>query len=564
MVTEAGATTPPWLAAYPAGIDWAAAPAPATLNGLFAASAARYGARPCLDFMGRRQSFADVAALVARAAEGFRRAGVGPGTRVGLCLPNCPAYLVAFYGALRAGATVVNFSPLYVAEEMAWQAADAGVSLMVAPNLDPILSRVLSLLGAGPVERVVAVDFAAALPFPKSVLFRLLRRRVIAHLPAGDARVMRWQDLLAAPPIEAADAARPEDLAVLQYTGGTTGRPKGAMLTHGNLAANAQQVVAWSPQARPGEERTLAVLPFFHVFALTSVLNASIVAGHELIVLPRFEAKAVLAALRRRRPTIAYGVPTLFRALLDAGATTADLASVRICVSGGAPLPLELRHAFEAKAGCALVEGYGLTEAAPVCFCNPVAGGREGSIGLPLPGVRAEIRALDGSGRPLPPGERGELCVAGPNVMPGYWNRPEETAGVLGADGFLRTGDVGIMDPDGYVTLVDRIKDLILCSGFNVYPRTVEEALYRHPDVVAVTVVGMPDRYRGESPAAFVELRPGSAATPATLREFLTDKLSAIEMPRLIELRAELPRTAVGKLSKKELRSELQSRGEQA
>jgi long-chain acyl-CoA synthetase len=454
----------------------------------------------------------------------------------------------------------VNFNPLYVAAELAAQAADSGTEIMVAPDLEPVLGRVLGLLDNGPVRQVIACPFAAALPFPKSLLFRLAKRRSIGRIPAGDPRVLRWDGLLQAAPV-AQPVPRPEDVAVLQYTGGTTGTPKGAMLTHANLAANLRQVMAWSPQCRPGEERMLAVLPFFHVFALTAVLGAAIGQGAQLVMLPRFEPAMLIAALRRTRPTIFHGVPTLLKAVIDHGATAADLASVKICISGGAPLPLEIKHAFEARSGCRVVEGYGLTEASPVCFCNPVEGGEgEGSIGLPLPGIRAEIRALDDPSRVLPIGERGELCVAGPNVMAGYWNRPAETETAIGVDGFLRTGDVGIMAEDGSVTLVDRIKDLIICSGYNVYPRMIEEALYQHPDVVAATVVGQPDPYRGESPAAFVQLQPGSTVTPEALREHLRTRLSAIELPRLIEIRPDLPRTAVGKLSKKELKAELVGR----
>ena len=497
---------------------------------------------------------------MAQAAAGFQRLGAGPGTRIGLCLPNTPYYVIAFFGALRAGATVVNFNPLYVAAELAGQAADAGVQIMVAPDLHPILGRVMGLLDGGTVKQVVACRFSAALPMLAGLAFRLLKRRSIAAIPTNDPRVVTWDTLLmgsAAPPTP----VRPDDLAVLQYTGGTTGTPKGAMLTHANLSANIRQVVAWSAGCRLGEERTLAVLPFFHVFALTSVLGASIALGAELVMLPRFEPAMLLKALRRTRPTLFHGVPTLFKAVLDNGATKADLTSVRICISGGAPLPAEIKRAFEAVAGPILVEGYGLTEASPVCFCNPVGiPGRDGSIGLPLPGVRAEIRSLEDGTKVLPPGERGELCVAGPNIMAGYWNNPAETAHVLGADGFLHTGDVGIMDADGYVTLVDRIKDLILCSGYNVYPRMIEEALYTHPDVVAATVVGIPDGYRGESPAAFVQLRPGSTADGTVLREFLRGRLSPIELPKLVEVRAELPRTAVGKLSKKELKAEMVAR----
>lgn len=562
MDRPSDAADQPWLRAYPPGVDWNAPLPPRTLAEVFEEAVARHGDRPCLDFLGRRWRYAEVGALVARAAAGFRRLGAGKGTRIGLCLPNGPHYVIAFFGALRAGATVVNFNPLYVQAELAAQARDADVGIMVAPDLEPILGRVLGLLGAGPVRRVVACPFAEALSLPKALLFRVVRRRAIGHIPRNDDRVLRWEALLAGPPEDGIPAPRPEDLAVLQYTGGTTGTPKGAMLTHAGLAANLRQVQLWSPGCRPGEERVLAVLPFFHVFALTSVLGAAIGWGAELVMLPRFEAKPLLAALRRTRPTIFHGVPTLFRAVIDNGATAADLGSVRICISGGAPLPAETRRAFEAMSGCRLLEGYGLTEASPVCFCNPVEGEeRPGTIGLPLPGIRAEIRALDDPGRRLPPGERGELCVAGPNVMAGYWNRPEETAAAIGPDGFLRTGDIGTMDTEGYVTLVDRAKDLILCSGFNVYPRMIEDALYAHPDVVAATALGMPDPYRGESPAAFVQLRPGSTATPDTLRAHLQDRLSSIEMPRLIEIRAELPRTAVGKLSKKELKAELLQRG---
>jgi long-chain acyl-CoA synthetase len=258
------------------------------------------------------------------------------------------------------------------------------------------------------------------------------------------------------------------------------------------------------------------------------------------------------------------GVPTLFKALLDKGATKEDLSSLRRCVSGGAPMPAQVQQDFEARSGCSVTEGYGLTEASPVCFANPPGvGNRLGTIGLPVPGTRAEIRSLEDPSRALPVGEKGELCIAGPQVMKGYWNRPEETAAVLGPDGFLRTGDVGIMDADGYVTLVDRIKDLILVSGFNVYPRAIEEALYRHPDVAAATVVGMPDDYKGEAPAAFVEPRPGAALTEEALRAFLKDKLSPVEMPRLIEVREALPRSNVGKLTKTELRAEVLARASQ-
>jgi long-chain acyl-CoA synthetase len=556
----------PWLRSYPPGVDWDVRFPPETLPGMFDEAVARFGPRTCMDFMGRRWSFTAMGALVDSAAAGFRRLGVAPGTRVGLCLPNSPFFIAAFFGALKAGAVVVNYSPLYVEEELAFQAQDSGTEVMVTVDLDPLLPRVLSLLDrpGSPLKHVVACQFSSALPMAKGLAFRVLRRRSIAPLPRGDERVVPFKLLsrVAAPP---ACGAKPEDVALLQYTGGTTGVPKGVMLTHANLCANVRQVLAWNTGMREGEERVLAVLPFFHIFALTAVMIVAIARGSTLIALPRFDFEAVMAAIRRCRPTAIPGVPTLFKALLDKGATAEDLSSLRSCVSGGAPLPMQVKEDFEARSGCSVTEGYGLTEASPVCFSNPSGeGNRPGTIGLPIPATRAEIRSLEDPSRAVPLGEKGELCVSGPQVMKGYWNRPEETAAVLGTDGFLRTGDVGIMDADGYVTLVDRIKDLILVSGFNVYPRTIEEALYRHPDVAAATVVGMPDEYRGEAPAAFVEPRPGASLTEDELRGFLKDKLSPVEMPRLIEVRDALPRSPVGKLTKTELRAEVLARAASA
>jgi len=530
---------------------------PTTLCEMFEAAVRQHAARPCLEFLGRRWSYAQVHDAVVRACAGLQAMGVAKGCRVGLCLPNSLHYVVSYFAVLRAGGVVVNFNPLYTQSELAFQASDAGLGVMITTDLAPILGRVLKLLDDGTIGGVVVCPFANNLPLFKRLAFRLLKRAMVTVPPSGREWVLRWDELVAAPEGPAVPVT-PNDLAVLQYTGGTTGTPKGVMLSHANLAINAGQVRAWFPDSRIGQERVLAVLPLFHVFAMTVAMNAAIGWGAEIVLLPRFEIGQLLQALRRRRPTIIPGVPTLYKAILDKGAKPSDLASVRVCISGGAPLPHEIQRSFEAAAGCRLVEGYGLTEASPVCFCNPVAqGGRDGTIGLPLPEVQAEIHDLEDPAKVLPIGERGELWVRGPNVMRGYWNRPAETAEVLSADGWLRTGDVGVMDADGFVELVDRIKDLIICSGFNVYPRTIEEALYQHPDVVAATAVGVPDEYRGEAVAAFVQLVPHSAATPETLRAFLKDRLSPIELPRQIEIRAELPRTAVGKLSRKELRAEL-------
>ena len=554
------ATTHPWLRRYPAGIAWAQDFPRETLPDLLDAATERFAARPALDFLGRRLTYAQLRARVASAAEGLRRLGAGPGTRVGICLPNSAAFILAYFGAMKAGAAVSAFSPLHVEEDMAAQARDAGVEILVASDLDPLLPRALSLLNRGdtPVRHLCVARFHEELPWLKGLAFRLLKAKSLAAVPQGDARITDFGAMAALPAIAQPPTLAPEDLAVLQYTGGTTGTPKAAMLSHANLAANARQVAAWFTTSKPGEEVTMAVIPFFHVFAMTVAMNTGLFGGSRVVMQPRFDWPMLKAALRRTRPTVFPGVPTLFKAVMDKGATARELASVKACISGGAPLPAQVKADFERLAGCTLVEGYGLTETSPVAFCNPLEGeNRAGTIGLPLPGVTPSLRALDDPSREVAPGERGELCLRGPNVMRGYWNRPADTAAAFTDDGFLRTGDVGIMDEDGYVTLVDRIKDLILVSGFNVYPRAVEEALYRHPDVAAATVVGMPDATKGEVPAAFVQPREGSGLTEAALREFLQGKLSPVEMPRRLELRAELPRTAVGKLSKKELRAEL-------
>jgi long-chain acyl-CoA synthetase len=392
------------------------------------------------------------------------------------------------------------------------------------------------------------------LPPVKSVLFSLFKRSELAEIPK-DLRHIPFSRLADCKPINFVTDVTVNDLAVLQYTGGTTGRPKGAMLTHGNLSANVDQLTRWMPDANPGHEVTLCVLPFFHVFAMTVALNTSINLGAELVLQPRFELDALLKALDKKNVTIFPGVPTIYTANNNSPETLKhDLSSVRCCISGGAPLPVEVTHRFEEITGAKLVEGYGLTEASPVCTCNPVKGvNKEGSIGIPLPGSDIQIRSLDRPDQVMPAGEKGEVCVRGPQVMPGYWQNETANRETF-VDGWLKTGDVGYADQDGYIFLVDRLKDVILCSGYNVYPRAIEEALYLHEQIAEVTVIGVPDQYRGQAPKAFVRLKDNvTDVTAEDLRTFLDDKISRIEMPREIEIREELPKTMVGKLSKKEL-----------
>jgi long-chain acyl-CoA synthetase len=434
---------------------------------------------------------------------------------------------------------------------------------MVTVDLKAIYDKLAAVAPRTSLKRIVVCSFAMALPPLKDLAFRSLKAKDIARV-ADDALNVLYAKLVAdrAPP--SLPRLSPTDIAVIQYTGGTTGVAKGATLTHANLTANCAQVLRHIG-ANQERERILGVLPLFHVFALTSVLNYGIAVGAELILLPRFELADTLRTIRQRRPTNFPAVPTIYNAINTAPAKLRqDLGSLTHCVSGGAPLPLEVKAAFERLTGCTVVEGYGLSETSPVLCVNPLDGrAKAGSVGPPVTATTIEIRDPEAPGRLMPQGERGEVCARGPQVMGGYWNKPAETKAAF-IDGAFRTGDVGYLDADGFLFLVDRLKDLILCGGYNVYPRVIEEALYRHPAVREATVIGVPDAYRGEAPKAFVALREGMSATPEELKAFLGGEISKIEMPREIELRDSLPRTLVGKLSKKELEAEEEARREAA
>jgi long-chain acyl-CoA synthetase len=396
------------------------------------------------------------------------------------------------------------------------------------------------------------------LPPLKSVGFKLLQPTKLADMRASPAKrkIVREPDLLANDGRYERPDITSHAVAVLQYTGGTTGTPKGAMLTHGNLTINVEQVKAWRNRQAIEQDRILGIIPLFHVFAMTTVMNFGIGSGIEMILVPKFDLMQTLKLIGKLRPTMMPGVPTLFNAMLrHPHIGNFDLSSLEYCISGGAPLPLEVKRGFEAISGSTVVEGYGLSETSPVVCCNPMDAVREGSIGLPLPATEISIRSLDDPNQEVPNGEPGEICVAGPQVMPGYWNKPEETERSF-VGRYFRTGDVGYMDEDGYTFIVDRIKDMINSSGFKVYPRRIEDILYEHPAVAEATVIGIPDEYRGEAPKAFVKLKDGRAATAEELLSFLRARLSKFELPAQIEFRDELPKTMIGKLSKKELRAE--------
>lgn len=560
--TQTAASPPPhpWLTRYPEGIDWHQPLPEEPLHTIWDRAVASFRNRPATDFMGKKSTYGQLDLWVTRMAAGLQALGLAKGDRVGLFLPNVPYFPVAFFAILKAGGVVVNFNPLAAEQAIAKQARDSGVRFMVTLDLVALYPKLASVAFEAGVEKILVCRMAAALPFPKNLLFPLAKRKDIARIPS-DERVV-WLDRVVAnegrlKPVTIAA----EDPAVLQYTGGTTGEPKGAVLTHGNLTANTAQSAAWFFKAKEGAERILCVLPFFHVFAMTVSLNLGIRKGAELILMPRFELEDLLTQVQRKKITMLPAVPTIFTAINNRpGVDRLDLSSIAMCISGGAPLPLEVKTRFETLTGCKLVEGYGLTEASPVVACNPLWGdSREGSIGLPLPGTEVKIVDLEDPSKDLPPGERGEVCVRGRQVMARYWERPHDTADSL-RDGWLHTGDVGYFDADGYVYLVDRIKDLILCSGYNVYPRVVEDAIYQHPAVAEVIVAGVPDDYRGETVKAFVKLRDGESLDADALRTFLADKLSKIEMPRIVEFRDRpLPKTMVGKLSRKDVLEEEQN-----
>ena len=551
-------TTHPWLSNYPEGIDWNANIERRPLYETLERTAERCRDNTAIDFLDYCLSYGELLEQVNRMAKGLQLMGVTQGARVGLCLPNTPYSVICYYGALRAGATVVNYNPLYVERELAFQIDDSNTEIMITMDLEVLYPKVAAMLSrTESLKKIIVCPMAAILPKIKSVLFRLLKRKEIANIEPSEA-IVHFQDLLdndGDPNLVNVDLDN--DIAVLQYTGGTTGRPKGAMLTQGNLSANVSQMLLWYVDLNPGEEKVLGILPFFHVFAMTAVMNFAVAAGAQMILLPRYELGQTLATINKKKPTIFPAVPTIYAAINQSpDLPKYDLSTVRYCISGGAPLPLEVKETFERLTGCRLVEGYGLSETAPVATCNAMQDiNKPGSIGQVVPGTEISIHDLEAPNDVVPTGERGEVWIKGPQVMKGYLNRPQETADSL-REGWFRTGDVGYMDEDGHFFLVDRLKDLILCSGYNVYPRMVEEAIYLHPAVAEVTVIGIDDDYRGQSPKAFVKLKEGEKITEDEMKTFLADKLSKIEMPSQIEFRLELPKTIIGKLSKKELVAE--------
>jgi len=555
-------TPTPWLDNYPPGVPEHVELPKASLAGLLEDAARDFPHAPALHFEGRTISYAQLHQQARRFSGVLAGLGVGRGTKVGLILPNCPQAVVALFGALRLGATVVQNNPLYTERELGHQLADAGVEVLVC--LDLTYDRVKALRSRTSIREVIVTSVLDELSGLKRRLAPYTKKGKAASAGIGkDEPVRRWREALASAPAapELVEVDADHDLALLQYTGGTTGVSKGVMLSHANLRANVEQVRAWFPDADPGREVMMAVLPFFHVYGLTVCLLLGLRLGAALVLLPRFDLDGVLAAVDKYRPTLFPGVPTMYVAINNAVEKGGhDLSSIKACLSGAAALPLEVAERFERFSGGRLVEGYGLSETSPVAIANPIYGKRKaGTIGMPIPDTLARVADPDDPSLTMPAGEKGELALAGPQVMQAYWNRPDETAQVL-RDGWLLTGDMAVMDEEGYFSIVDRKKELIIAGGYNIYPREVEEVLYEHPKILEVCVAGVPDSYRGEIVKAFVVLRPGEQASTDEIREFAKARLAAYKVPRAVEFRDELPKTLIGKVLRRALIEEEQAK----
>ncbi len=589
---QAVSSTRPWLRHYeqgvPAELDIPAQP----LTWLLDQAVTNHPTQTALIYYGTKLNYAQFSSLANRFAAGLQRLGVEKGDRVAISLPNIPQFPIAFYGALRAGAVVVPTNPLYTEREMQHQLADSGARVMVM--LDTFYPIVRAVRANTALEHVIVSSPADFLPPVLRILYPLSQRKAKNPEPRLTEKeldaTLHAMNVILRPPARGAIEVfnlpvhtSPDDLAALQYTGGTIGLSKGAMLTHRNLLSNAFQTRYWAPKVREAGEVALCVAPFFHSYGLTVGMNLSILAAATMVLLPRFNAKDVVQTIARYHPTMLPGIPTMYVAIMrEAGEHTEQLRSIKYCISGAAPLPAKVRMDFEEMTHGKLVEGYGLSEAAPVTHCNPLNGDiRDGSVGLPLPNVDAAV--LDpATGKPVAVGEVGEIAVKGPNVMQGYWHRDEETAAIFGRsipvpqtagttcsinrhstggqvseDDWLRTGDLGRMDEDGYFYIVERAKDLIIASGFNIYPREIEEVLFQHPSVQEAAVVGVPDEYRGETVVAFVVLKCGVAASEETRQDILAHckrELTPYKVPKKLEFRDSLPKSLVGKVLRRELR----------
>lgn len=559
-------TPRPWLASYAPGVPHDIELPAGSLYDLLETSVAAYPDNVALEFFGGTTSYRELGEQVSRAAEGLRGLGVKRGDTVAIVLPNAPQHIVAFYAVLRLGAIVIEHNPLYTPRELRHQFEDHGAKVVIA--WDKIVDTVQDFPADVAVDTIVSVDVTRSMPLVTRIALRLpiaKAREARSTLTTRVRGTVRWDTLLKSEPI-AADVPRPasEDVAVIQYTSGTTGHPKGATLTHLNLNANAAQARAWVPTIERGSSVVYAVLPMFHAYGLTLCLTFAMSMGSRLVLFPKFDPELVLKALRKHPPTFLPAVPPIYERLMAAAAAdNVSLAGIQIAISGAMPLAQSLVEPWEARTGGYLVEGYGLSETSPVLMANPVADTRRtGAVGLPLPNTEARVVDPDEPTLDRAPGEEGELIVRGPQVFGGYWKRPDETDAVFVADPaggapWFRTGDIVTIDPDGFVRIVDRIKELIITGGFNVSPSEVEEALKAFPGVADAAVVGLPSSHSGEDVVAAVVLQPGSALDESAIRAFARENLTAYKVPRRVVVVDELPKSLIGKTLRRVVRERL-------
>jgi long-chain acyl-CoA synthetase len=570
----------PWFASYPENVPKTFGRYPEkSVFSILKESANRFGDRPAIAWFGRHISYRELLREVEKFSALLAKIGVKPGDRVGLILPNCPQYVIAYYATVRLGAVIVGNNPLYTHRELAHQLNDAGCDVVVV--LDQLYANLEAIKGEVDIRQVIVTGLEDYMPFPKNLLApRLVFRKQAKKegrpwppVPKG-ARVVKWklidQAKGAIPP--PAEVNAKEDPAGFIYTGGTTGLSKGAMLSHSNIVSNTMQGAAWFPDLVDGQESVMCVLPFFHSYGMTVCMNIGLYKAAKLVLLPRFELEMTLKEIQKEKPTLFPGVPRLYIAINESKeARSFDLKSIRACLSGAAPLPLAVAEKFEQLTGSRVVEGYGLTETSPITHANPIYGRREpGSIGLPIPDTDCKLVDIDDPTKPAARGEAGELCMSGPQIMLGYWNKKEETEEMIRTDEngvrWLHTGDIAKMDDEGYFFIVDRKKDMIIVSGFNVYPTDIEEILYRHEKIEKVAVVGVPDETTGEAVKAFIVLRKGQEATAEEIVAWARDPktgLTGYRVPKKIEFRDALPETMVGKVLRRKLIDEERKKAQQ-
>jgi long-chain acyl-CoA synthetase len=554
-----------WLKLYPEQIAKNVYYRADTLPQLLKYAANEYPKHKAIHFMGKEMTFKTLYKKTLQFAAYLQHLGVKKGDRVAVMLPNIPQTVISFYAILQAGAIAVPVNPLYQEREIEFIMKDSGAKVII--TLDMLYNRVERVMKQTDLEQIIVTSIKDYLPFPKNIVYPFIQAKEQGKPPTISSSnsthlfiqtLKSKESVLKEVPINFE-----EDIAILQYTGGTTGFPKGVILTHQNLVANTSMCRQWLYKMEKGKEKMLAVMPLFHVYGLMTVLVLSVMEVYKMILVPKFDASGLLKTIHKQKPTVFPGAPTIYIGLMNhPDISQYDLSSIKGAISGSAPLPVEVIEKFEEKTGGKIVEGYGLTETSPVTHVNFLWDNEivKGSIGVPWPGTDAAIFSLE-SGEILPVGEVGELAIKGPQVMKGYWNNEEETNKVL-KDGWLLTGDIAYMDEKGYFYIVDRKKDIIIAGGFNIYPREIEEVLYEHPAVMEASVVGVKDSYRGETVKAFIVLREGMTVTEEELNQFMRRKLASFKVPRIYEFREELPKTAVGKVLRRQLKKESEEENE--